>query len=200
MTPDLYLITPPDAEAATFAALLRRILAKAEVSAILLRRGARDEAAYRAFVRELAPIGQQAGSAVLIEGEPGLARALGVDGLHTEGTDAELKAALAALKPDLIVGAGGGASRHAAMSKGELGADYIMFGPLSGAIAPDVREMANWWAETMEIPSVLSDPEATPESADAGGCEFVALSDSVWGADDPAAAIAAIAGALEKRG
>lgn len=200
MTPDLFLITPPDADTADFAALLRRILASTEVSAMLLRRGERDEAAYRSFVREIAPIGQQAGSAVLIEGEPGLARALGVDGLHAGGTDGELKAALGALKPDLIVGAGGAASRHAAMSKGELGADYIMFGPLSGAIAPDAREMASWWAETMEIPSVLSDPEATPESADAGGCEFLALSDSVWRADDPAVAIAAIAAELEKRG
>ncbi|MDR3473222.1 MAG: thiamine phosphate synthase [Devosia sp.] len=198
MTPQLYLITPPDAEPAALAALLQQILVTADISAVLLRRGARTEAVYLAFVDEIAPIGQAAGCAVLIEGnDPKLAMALGVDGVHVDGSVAAVKAALAALKPNLIVGVGGVASRHEAMSKGEQGVDYIMFGPLSGAIAPDVRELAGWWAETMEIPSVLSDPEATPASADAGGCEFLALSDSIWRADDPVAAIAAIAEGLD---
>ena len=83
--------------------------------------------------------------------------------------------AIAALKPDLIVGAGDIGSRHDAMQKGELDIDYILFGPLSGAISQDEREMARWWAETMEIPSVLSDPSAGYADHEAEGCEFIGI-------------------------
>jgi thiamine-phosphate pyrophosphorylase len=61
------------------------------------------------------------------------------------------------------------------MRQGELGIDYILFGPLSGSISPEAREMAQWWAQTMEIPSVLSDPGASTQSYDAAGCEFIGL-------------------------
>jgi thiamine-phosphate pyrophosphorylase len=61
------------------------------------------------------------------------------------------------------------------MQKGEEGIDYILFGPLSGPISPSERELARWWAETMEVPSVLSDPEADLENFAAEGCEFIGL-------------------------
>jgi len=143
---------------------------------------------------------QAAGVAVLIEGDPGLVRMLGVDGLHVEGGVNEVKAATSALKPDFIVGAGQIASRHDAMSKGELGPDYIFFGPLSGARDPEQREMARWWAEIMDVPSVLSDPAATAETATSEGAEFIALSDSLWSAPEGVTArLGAIAKALEAK-
>lgn len=199
MATEIYLIAPPDAETAAFAELLKAVVTETSVAALLLPRGDRSDAAYRAFVSDIGFIAQEAGCAVLIDGEPGLARSLGADGLHVEGPAAAAKAAMAALKPDLIVGGGSIATRDEAMTKGELGLDYIMFGPLSGAIAADIRELAGWWAEAMVIPSVLSDPEATPETADAMGCEFLALGDSIWRSPDPAATIAAIAIRLESR-
>ena len=197
MATELYLIAPPDAAATAFGETLRRVLAETSIAALLLRRGGRSDAEYRDFVGELVYPAQEAGCAVLIEGEPRLAIALGVDGLHTEGSDAAVKAAIATLKPDLIVGAGGIMSRHDAMTKGELELDYIMFGPLSGAIDPASRELARWWAETMQIPSVLSDPEAEVDTADSGGCEFLAVGECVLRAADPAAFVAAIAARLE---
>ena len=199
MATEIYLIAPPDAQAGPFGEILKAVVGEISVAALLLPRGGRPEAVYRAFVSEIGFIAQEAGCAVLIDGEPALARALGVDGLHVEGPTGSANAAMAALKPDMIVGGGGVSNRDEAMTKGELGLDYIMFGPLSGAIAADIRELAGWWAEAMEIPSVLSDPEATPETADANGCEFLALGESVWRAADPAAAIAAIATRLESR-
>ncbi len=84
------------------------------------------------------------------------------------------------------------------MSKGEIGPDYIFFGPLSGPRDPEQREMARWWAEIMEVPSVLSDPSATADSATAEGSEFIALGDSLWTAPEGVTArLAAIAKALE---
>lgn len=189
---EVFLITPAAGEPAEIATLLQRMLAATQVPALLVARDGRDDAAYRALVSAVLPVAQAAGTAVLVEGEPGDVRGLKADGLHVAGA-AAVKAAVAALKPEAIVGAVGNGSRHAAMEAGERGVDYVMFGPLSGAISDADRELAAWWAETMEVPSVLSDPAAGIGALRSEGCEFVALRDVVWNADDPVAALAAAA-------
>ncbi|MDB5561903.1 MAG: hypothetical protein JWN11_1321 [Hyphomicrobiales bacterium] len=197
MPSQIFLVAPLDADPASFVTKLRGVLDAVEVAALLVPRGTHDDAAYAALVKAVLPWAQGADCAVLIEGEPALVKALGADGLHVSGAVEDVRAALGALKPALIVGSAGDTS-HDAMSKGELEVDYIMFGPLSGPIDPAVREMARWWAETMEIPSVLSDPEATPETVDDEGCEFIGLGESLWrAADGPGTATAAIAARLE---
>jgi thiamine-phosphate pyrophosphorylase len=196
MSTQLYLVAPPDAETEALAHELREIFGVAAVAALLLPRGHRPDSAYRTLAAEIIAVGQAADCAVLVEGSPEEVRALGADGVHVGGPLPAVRAAIAALKPELIVGTGGVTSRHDAMTIGELAPDYIMFGPLSGATAPEIRDLAGWWAETMEIPSVFSDPAATPETADALGCEFLALSESIWQAASPAAAVAAIADRL----
>jgi thiamine-phosphate pyrophosphorylase len=198
MTAQIFLIAPSDADAMSCLKVLDEALAASPVAALLLPRGQRSEGSYKALVKGVAPRAQAAGVAVLIEGDPGLVRTLGVDGLHVEGGVSEVKAATSALKPDYIVGAGQIASRHDAMSKGELGPDYIFFGPLAGSRDPEQREMARWWAEIMEVPSVLSDPAATADSATAEGSEFIGLGDSLWSAPEGVTArLEAIAKALE---
>ena len=175
MQAEFFLITPPAADARRLTAALESALASTAVSALLLRRGDLPENAYKALAKAVVPLVQAAGTAVLIEGDPGLVRLLGADGLHVTGDARAVKDAVAALKPGLIVGTGNIASRDDAMQRGELGVDYILFGPISGAIPETARDMARWWAETMEIPSVLSDPEATAANYDAEGCEFIGL-------------------------
>jgi thiamine-phosphate pyrophosphorylase len=175
MSAELFLVAPADVLAETLGPALKATFAHHEVAALLLRRGTLSENAYKTLVKSIAPLAQQAGAAVLIEGEPGLVRLLGVDGLHVAGDVAAVRGAVDTLKPQMIVGAGEIQSRDDAMEKGELEVDYILFGPLSGAISPAEREMARWWAETMEIPSVLSDPEAGYGKYDAEGCEFIGV-------------------------
>jgi thiamine-phosphate pyrophosphorylase len=176
MQTQIFLIAPADAEIAPFAAELKALLETHEVSALLLPRGQRAENAYKDFAKAIIPIGQAGGAAVLLEGAPGLVKMLGADGIHiTDGDVETTREAVAALRPKLIVGVGNVGSRDQAMALGELEVDYILFGPLSGAITPAARDMALWWAETMEIPSVLSDPEASFDSFDAAGCEFIGL-------------------------
>ena len=147
---------------------------------LFLPRGKRSEGDYKALVKALVPVAQQQDVAVLIEGEPGDVRKLGADGLHVSGGPAALQEAVEALRPDFIVGARGFATKHEAMEAGELDVDYVFFGPLSGPIEPAARELARWWAETMTVPSVLSDPEADVATADAEGCEFIALGERLW--------------------
>lgn len=176
MSAQLFLIVPPHAAPAETLVALKGIAATTEIPALLLRRGDMAENAYKAMVKAIAPGAQALGAAVLVEGEPGLVRLLGADGLHVSGGVKAVRDAVAVLKPDLIVGAGDIGSRHDAMQKGELDIDYILFGPLSGDISEPERDLARWWAETMQIPSVLSDPDAGLGGYDAGDCEFIGLS------------------------
>lgn len=196
MSPQLYLITPTDAEPESFPATLMAVLSAAPFAALLVARGRQDAAAYAKLAAKLVKVGQDAGCAVLIEDDAALARRLGADGVHvTTGQDA-LRTAVEALKPAMIVGAGNLHSRHDAMTAGELDIDYVCFGPLDGA--PDIQaaDLAQWWAETFEIPAVLSQPDALPDSVDARGAEFLALSHSIWSAPAPAKAVEAIAANL----
>jgi thiamine-phosphate pyrophosphorylase len=193
MAPQLYLITPPDAAPESFPQTLMAVLSAAEFSALLVARGAMDSAAYAKLAATAVNVGQGAGCAVLIEDDIALARQLGADGVHVTGNPAALKAAVAALKPAMIVGAGNLHSRHDAMTAGELDIDYVFFGSTDGRPDPSAADLAEWWAQTFEVPAVLSQPDATAETVDARGAEFLALSQSLWSAADPAAAMRAIA-------
>lgn len=175
MTAEIYLIAPTDADPAGLAAALRAAIDLPGAVALLLPRGGHSAAAYAQLVRSVAADVQARGLALLIEGEPADVRALGADGLHVTGPIAAVRAAVAALKPDFIVGAGDVHSRHDAMERGELDVDYVMFGPLSGPVSATDRELARWWAETMQIPGVFSDPEASSPAAGTEGCDFVGL-------------------------
>ena len=224
MAPQLYLITPAAADPETFPATLMAVLDVAEFSALLVRRGALDDAGYAKLAANLVNVGQGAGCAVLVEDDPALAKRLGADGVHVNGGAVEdvepterlaeirrraeeskrahrwiaiggATLAVAALKPNLIVGAGNIGSRHDAMTAGEMDVDYLLFGPLEGAADPASAELAEWWAATFEIPAVLSDPQAGP-GVDSRGAEFLALSTSLWSAASPAAAATAIVNAI----
>lgn len=195
-TPQLYLITPPDAEPERFPATLMAVLNAAEFSALLVARGAMDDAAYAKLAAAAINVGQGAGCAVLIENDAALARRLGADGVHVTTGAAALKAAIAALKPAMIVGAGNLHSRHDAMTAGELEIDYVFFGPIDGQPDAAAAELAEWWAQTFEIPAVLSQPDAAAETVDARGAEFLALSQSLWSTAEPAKAMQAIATTL----
>jgi thiamine-phosphate pyrophosphorylase len=175
MSADLFLIAPTDLPSDALSTALKATFAEREVAALLLPRGALAENAYKTLVKAIAPMAQEHGAAVLIEGEPGWVRLLGADGLHVTGDIKLVREAVEALKPNMIVGVGDVNTRDDAMDKGELEVDYILFGPLSGAISAQAREMARWWAETMEIPSVLSDPASDYAAYNAEGCEFIGL-------------------------
>jgi len=190
----IFLVTPRSAEPAAFPAVLAGVLAAADIAALLVRRHERGDAHYRALVEAVLPVAQGAGCAVLVEDGPQLARALGADGVHVTGNFRAIRDAVEAVKPDLIVGAGPLRTRHEAMTVGELGVDYLFFGDLSDPADAAAREMGAWWAETFEVPSVLSGNAGE----DAAGCEFLALGEAFWTGDEPPAILAArAASALE---
>jgi thiamine-phosphate pyrophosphorylase len=109
------------------------------------------------------------------------------------------------LKGERILGVGGLRSKDDAMSMGEAGVDYLLFGePRAGGAPPPleaVAERAGWWAEIFETPCVAFAPtlDAVPRLA-ATGAEFVALGEAVWAhPDGPAAAVRLALDALAAR-
>jgi len=183
-TPRLYLATPQVDDPASLVTSLPGLLAGADVAAVLVRLKDSDPRSQISRVKSLAPAIQNAGAALLLDGHADLVARAGADGAHLTGI-AALEEALPSLKPDRIAGVGGLASRHDAMSAGELGADYVLFGEAdahgSRPSLEAIAERVEWWAELFELPCVAyaAGRDEAYELALAGA-DFVLLGDAVW--------------------
>lgn len=182
-SPRLYLLSPPIADADAFGRTLAAALSSTDVAAVLLRLTDADERTQINRVKALAPIVQDKGIALLLEGHANLVARGGADGAHLTGIDA-MNAAIEELKPDRIAGVGGLTSRHDAMVAGENNADYVMFGDAPGGRRPEfgaVLERVEWWSEIFQVPCVAlaagMDEIAPLASA---GADFVAVGDFIW--------------------
>jgi thiamine-phosphate pyrophosphorylase len=194
-TPRLYLATPVVDDPAPLAASLPSLLAAADIAAVLVRLQPADPRSMISRVKALAPAIQNAGAALLLDGQVEIVARAGADGAHVTGLKL-LEDALPTLKPDRIAGIGGLTTRHDSMTAGELGADYVLFGepdrdgkrPSADAIA----ERLGWWAELFEPPCVgyAASPDEAYGFARAGA-DFVLVSNLVWA--DPRGAAAALA-------
>ncbi len=188
----LYLITPPlsAASADAFAKTFAEVLAAAPVASALVRLAPRAESEARAIVTPLLKSGVAADCALILDEDARLAARLGADGVHVSGAGEALEEALDSLKPDRIVGAGGLRMRDEAMTAGEMGADYVMFGePRGGAPSMPLEllvERVGWWTEIFETPCVAyaDSIEAARRLAEAGA-DFVALDAAIWNAASP---------------
>lgn len=213
MTPTLvYLITPPVEDPSAFAPRLREAAETGAVAAVLLRLPARDERTLINHVKALAPVAQEHGAAVVLalEGEGAdaldiarIAARGGADGVHVRDL-AAARALRERLESDRVVGVGGLRTRHDAMTAGEIGVDYLVFGePRPDGSLPSLdltQERAAWWAEIFETPCVavaprLEDVEVLAET----GAEFVGLGPAAFDhPEGPAAAIAAARAVLDR--
>lgn len=182
--PRLYLATPEVDDPSQFASDLPELLAAADVAAVLLRLKPTDQRTMISRVKTLAPVIQNAGAALLLDGHVELVARAGADGAHLNGL-AALEDALPSLKPDRIAGVGGLATRHDSMAAGESGADYVLFGePDANGQRPSVDAIAErlqWWDELFEPPCVgfAASREETVEFATAGA-DFVLVGDFIW--------------------
>ena len=197
--PRLYLAISEVDDSSQLAAQLAELLAAADVAAVLLRLKQTDQRSMISHVKTLAPVIQNAGAALLLDGHVELVARGGADGAHLTGL-AAMQEALPSLKPDRIAGIGGLATRHDSMAAGELGADYVLFGePDANGQRPSteaIAERLQWWNELFEPPCVgfaVSREEASEFAA--AGADFVLVGDFIWA--DPQGAKAALIGAGE---
>jgi thiamine-phosphate pyrophosphorylase len=163
---------------------LPALLTAADVAAVLLRLKPVDQRTMISRVKTLAPVIQNAGAALLLDGHVELVARAGADGAHLNGL-AALEDALPSLKPDRIAGVGGLTTRHDSMAAGESGADYVLFGePDANGQRPSVEAIAErlqWWDELFEPPCVgfAASREEAAEFARAGA-DFVLVGDFIW--------------------
>jgi thiamine-phosphate pyrophosphorylase len=192
--PRLYLATPMVDDPMPLIASLPALLAGCDIAAVLLRLKPADPRSMISRIKALAPAVQNGGAALLIEGNAELVARAGADGAHLTGIEA-MQEALPTLKPDRIAGVGGLITRHDAMSAGEAGADYVLFGePDAKGQRPSVdaiSERLQWWAELFEPPCVgfAATCDEAGEFA-AVGADFVLVGDFIWA--DPRGAAAAL--------
>ncbi|MEL6060087.1 MULTISPECIES: thiamine phosphate synthase [unclassified Methylobacterium] len=195
----LALLGPHGLDAAgteAFVAALRAACGAGDVAAVILRLAATDERGLTAQVKQVAPVAQEHGAALVVAC-PGFTGDLatvairgGADGVHID-KPRDLRDIRDRLRDGRILGVGGTETKHAAMEAGEAGVDYLMFGGLyPDGVAPDAETVlarVAWWAEIFETPCI-----AVATSADtigplaATGAEFIGLESGLW-LSDPAA-------------
>lgn len=190
--PRLLLLTPKlrdEGRRAPLAALL----AQGGVASVLLDLAPADERTLQSLAKSYAATVREAGAAALAPAtlDSRLVGRAGLDGVQVTGLDG-LDAALAAMRPERVVGVGGLASRDDAMVAGEKEPDYLLFGEPApdGFVRPlDWRiERAAWWAEIFNLPCAVYVAARDEVAALAGsGADFLCFGPWLFEAADGAA-------------
>jgi thiamine-phosphate pyrophosphorylase len=194
---ELYLISPQEV-GGSFADRLKAALGGGPVAAFQLRVKDVGEHELARLAEPLQRICDDHDVAFIVNDSIALAKRLGADGVHLGQSDGDLREARAILGPQVQIGRTCHDSRHLAMQAGEDGADYVAFGAFYETTTKPSHyrpkpELLSWWSALFEVPCVaiggITPANATPLIA--AGADFVAVCQGVFGADDPAAAVAA---------
>ena len=199
--PQITLLTPPELELATFPGLLAACLDAVPVACLRLVLSTRDEDRIGRAADALREVAHARDVPVVIEGHVALAQRLGLDGVHLTDGARSVRKVRKELGADAIVGAFCGASRHDGLTAGELGADYVAFGPVGASALGDgrraERDLFAWWSEMIEVPCIAEGELDAALVCDlAPVTDFFGLGPEVWGADDPVAALRALDAAM----
>lgn len=193
--PQLYLLTPERFELDVFAPLLASVMDAHPVACLRLNLAQDDEAEARRAADHLRDLAHQRDVAVVIADHWRMVAPHGLDGVHLSDGSRKLRDARKAVGPDAIVGCYCAASRHDGITAGEIGADYVSFGPVTddgllgdGEVAE--TDLFEWWGQMVEVP-LIAEGNITPAMAAAlsGDVEFLAIGREIWGTDDPVATL-----------
>lgn len=194
----LYLTLPANASPAVERSLAE-VIELADVACVLLCQDSADPG----LDHRLRELTLARDVAFLIENDAARARRIGADGVHLPADAALYGQAREHLGQLAIIGVGCNKSRHDAMMFAELGADYVAFGQAASASErerEDRSELIAWWSEIFVVPCIAWNVETPEEAVNLArlGADFVALSPSIWQADDAAARIAKIGAVLRE--
>jgi thiamine-phosphate pyrophosphorylase len=193
----LYLISPQEVGGG-FPARLKAAIGGGPVAAFQLRVKDTPEDELARLAEPLQRICADSDVSFIVNDSMQLAKRIGADGVHLGQDDGDIREARALLGPRAQIGKTCHDSRHLAMEAGEAGADYVAFGAFYPTTTkpshyrPD-PSILTWWSTLFEIPCVAIGgirPDNAKPLVDAGA-DFIAVCQAVWGADDPAAPIAA---------
>lgn len=199
--PQLYLITPPELEVSSFPARLAACLDATEIACVRLALATHDEDRIARAADALREVTHARDVALVIESHVLLVERLGLDGIHLTDGARSVKKMRKELGDDAIIGTYCGTSRHDGMTAGELGADYVSFGPVGatslGAGTRAEAELFEWWSKMIEVPVVAEGAldadlvrQLTPYT------DFFGIGDEIWRSEDPVQALLALRAAM----
>jgi len=148
--PQIYLITPPEIELSRFPDQLAKVLDFTEIACVRLTLSTREEDRISRVADVVRETCHARDVAIVIAEHLMLAERLGLDGVHLTDGSRLMRKTRKDLGDDAIVGAFCAASRHDGMTAGEMGADYVSFGPVGntplgdGSIAE--YDLFEWWS------------------------------------------------------
>lgn len=199
--PQIYLVTPPELDLELFPARLAPVLDAVEIGCLRLALASRDEDHVARAADALREIAHARDVALVIEHHVQLVERLGLDGVHLTDGARSLRKVRKDLGADAIIGAHCGTTRHEGINAAEAGADYVTFGPVGvTALGDGARAEAGlfeWWSEMIEVPVVAEGALTRDLVAQlAPVTDFFAFGQEIWGAEDPAAVLRDLVGAM----
>jgi len=199
--PQLYLITPSEVDLMVFPDQLAACLDATPVACVRLALGTRDEDQIAKIADGLREVTHARDVALVIDSHLQLVERLGLDGVHLTDAARSVRQVRKDLGDDAIVGTFCGNSRHDGMTAGELGVDYVSFGPIGatslGGGTPVEQDLFEWWSMMIEVPCVAEGAlDADLIRKLAPYTDFFGIGDEVWGQDNPVAALSALQAAM----
>lgn len=188
--PQLYLITPPELDLASFPDLLARVLDVTDIACIRLALSTQDESLIARAADACRVVAHERDIALVISDHLILAQSLGLDGVHLSDGMRRVRKAREELGKDAIVGTYCGNTRHDGMAAAENGADYVSFGPVGASTLGDGEQadidLFSWWSQMIEVPVVAEGLLDTDNiRALAPVTDFIAFGDEIWNSHDP---------------
>ncbi|RPE71421.1 thiamine-phosphate pyrophosphorylase [Pacificibacter maritimus] len=199
--PQIYLLTPAAFDLDSFPAKLEKVLADHDIGCVRMAMASKDEVELGRAADALREICHAKDVAIVIDSHVALAEKHGLDGVHLLDGARSVREVRKTLGADAIVGAYCGATRHDGMTAGEIGADYIAFGPAGpnalGTGEQAEKELFEWWSQMIEVPVVAEGAlDAETIKTLAPHTDFFAIGDEIWGQDDPSAALGRLIAAM----
>jgi len=200
--PQVYLITPSEFDLLDYPKTLERCLEATEIACVRLALGTRDEDRIAKAADALREITHAHDVALVIETHLQLVERLGLDGVHLTDGSKSVRSVRKDLGDDAIIGAYCRQSSHDGMTAGELGADYVAFGPVGNSALGDgeqaEKDLFQWWSEMIEVPVVAEGALDLDLIKDlAPFTDFFGIGDEIWKSDDPVAALKAYVTAMQ---
>ena len=188
--PQIYLITPSDFDLSSYPDTLARCLDATPVACVRLALGSREEDKVVRAADALREVTQARDVALVIDSHVQLVERLGLDGVHLTDAARSVLKVRKELGDDAIVGAFCGNSSHDGMTAGELGADYVAFGPVGdtalGGGEPAPLDLFQWWSQMIEVPVVAEGALTDQQISEfAPHTDFFGIGDEIWNSDIP---------------
>ncbi len=199
--PQLYLVTPPDFELSRFPDQLARVLDAHATACLRLTLATADEDRITRAADACREVAHARDVPIVIADHVLMVERLGLDGVHLGDGARRMRKTREDLGTDAIVGAFCGASRHDGMSAGEMGADYVSFGPAGATPLGDGsradRDLFGWWSEMIEVPVVAEGAlDEDTIRALTPVTDFFAIGEEIWRTDDPSATLGRLLDAM----